>query len=204
MAQFLNRLKESPSQTAGPYIHIGATPNSCGISGIYAEDLGARLVNEKTLGTRITVTGRIVDGTGTPLRDALIEIWQADSTGLYPGHGSGDPNFSGFGRQAVDGETGIYRFEPIKPGCVPFPDGRMMAPHISILIFARGINTGLHTRLYFSDEAEANRADPVLTRVEHPNRVPTLIAARSETGGMPAYTFDIHLQGERETVFLDI
>ena len=208
MVQSLNRLKESPSQTAGPYIHIGATPNACGIQGVYAEDLGARLVNAKTIGQRIVISGRIIDGTGAPLRDALIEIWQADAAGLYPGQGGHrgklDPDFAGWGRQAVDSGTGLYRFETIKPGRVPYPDGQPMAPHVTVWIVARGINTGLHTRMYFGDEPAANDADPVLARIEHKARVQTLIAARSDVDGVPVYAFDIYLQGERETVFLDI
>jgi protocatechuate 3,4-dioxygenase, alpha subunit len=208
MVQPLNRLKESPSQTAGPYIHIGAVPNFSGIEGVYADDLGRSLINAKTKGTRVVLTGRIIDGTGTPLKDALVEIWQADADGRYPGQGEhrgpADPNFSGWGRQAVHGETGVYRFETIKPGRVPYPDGRPMAPHVTFWIVARGINNGLHTRLYFGDEEKANADDPVLARIEHRNRVPTLIAAASSVGGVATYTFDIHLQGPNETVFLDV
>ena len=83
--QELTQLKESPSQTAGPYVHIGCVPNFCDITGVYPEDLGARMVNAETKGERITVKGTIYDGTGTPLKDALVEIWQADAAGLYPG-----------------------------------------------------------------------------------------------------------------------
>jgi len=195
------RLKENPSQTAGPYIHIGATPNACGIEGVYKEDLGRTMVSAKTLGARISVTGHVFDGTGTPLKDALVEIWQADAGGIYPGRAGADPAFTGWGRQAVDGETGQFRFETIKPGSAPFPDGRPMAPHITFWIVARGINLGLHTRMYFGDEAAANAADPVLARIEHAVRRPTLIAPADGKGG---YTFDIHLQGDNETVFLDV
>ena len=204
----LNRLKESPSQTAGPYIHIGATPNASGIDGFYTDDLGASIISTQTKGTRVNLTGRVFDGTGTPLKDALVEIWQADADGRYPGRGDprgpADPNFSGWGRQAVNAETGAYRFETIKPGRVPFPDGRLMAPHVTFWIVARGINTGLQTRLYFGDETAANEADPVLARIEHRNRVPTLIAPVSMIGGSATYTFDIHLQGASETVFFDV
>lgn len=205
MAQSLDRLKESASQTAGPYVHIGLTPNFCGITGVYERDLGASMVNDKTRGERITVRARVFDGTGTPLRDALIEIWQADSDGLYNSpsemRGAADPNFSGWGRKATDMDTGECVFETIKPGRVPFKDGRLMAPHISFWIVARGINIGLQTRMYFSDEEAANAEDPVLARIEHRMRVPTLIAERQAHG---AYVFDIHLQGEKETVFFDI
>lgn len=204
MVQDLNRLKESASQTAGPYVHIGCTPNMSGIEGVFPSDLGSSMINSETIGRRITLTGRIFDGTGTPLRDALVEIWQADSTGLYPSpsekRGNADANFSGFGRCATDLETGFYSFDTIKPGVVPAKDGRPMAPHISVWVVARGINLGLHTRAYFSDETDANAADPVLARVEHKVRIPTLIAQM--VGDV--YTFDIHLQGSNETIFFDI
>ena len=200
--QELTQLKESPSQTAGPYVHIGCVPNFCDITGVYPEDLGAHMVNAETKGERITVKGTIYDGTGTPLKDALVEIWQADAAGLYPGNdprGAADPNFTGWGRQAGDYDTGEWQFDTIRPGAVPFPDGRMMAPHISLWIVARGINIGLNTRMYFPDAD--NSADPLLTRIEHQNRVATLIAEKEADG---IYRFDIYLQGEKETVFLDV
>ncbi|MBN7774853.1 protocatechuate 3,4-dioxygenase subunit alpha [Nitratireductor aquimarinus] len=204
MAQDLNRLKESASQTAGPYVHIGLTPNFCGIEGIFPEDLGASLVSDQTKGERISVVIRVFDGTGSVLKDALVETWQADAEGLYNSpsetRGAADPAFSGWGRFPSDMESGEIRFETIKPGPVPFPGGRMMAPHINLWIVARGINLGLATRLYFGDEEAANAEDPVLARIEHRNRVPTLIASRDGD----VYTFDIHLQGEMETVFFDI
>lgn len=203
MARSISRLKESPSQTAGPYVHIGLTPNFCGIGGVYASDLGASMVNDKTSGERINLHIRVLDGTGTPLKDALIEIWQADSEGLYNSpaelRGAADPNFLGWGRCPTDMETGLCVFETIKPGRVPFRDGRLMAPHVTLWIVARGINIGLQTRLYFSDEEKANAEDPILARIEHRIRVPTLIAERKDG----AYVFDVHLQGEKETVFFD-
>lgn len=208
MVQPLRRLKESPSQTAGPYVHIGATPNFADIVGVFPHDLGSQPLDARAKGERIVVTGRVFDGSGTPVKDALIEIWQADAEGLYPGRGEtrgeADPHFPGWFRQPVDGATGVYRFETIKPGRAPYFDGRPMAPHITVWIVARGINTGLQTRLYFGDEDEANAADPVLARIEHRMRVPTLIAERSEENGQSVYTFDIRLQGEDETVFFDI
>ena len=204
MAQSLDRLKETASQTAGPYVHIGLTPNFAEIGGVYPEDLGTRMVNDKTRGERVTITGRVIDGAGMPLRDALIEIWQADADGFYNSpsevRGSADPNFTGWGRCPTNMDTGEFRFETIKPGRVPFPDGRMQAPHVTFWIVARGINIGLHTRMYFGDEEKANAEDPILARVEHRVRVPTLIAERDGD----VYRFDIHLQGEKETVFFDI
>ena len=208
MVQKLDHLKETPSQTAGPYIHIGATPNVSGIEGVYPEDLGKIMVGPEAKGERITVVGQVFDGLGQPLKDALIEIWQADAAGLYNSpqekRGKADPHFAGFGRQATDGATGEYRFETIKPGAVPFVDGRLMAPHITFWIIARGINLGLHTRMYFSDEAAANSKCPVLARLEHQDRVNSLIAERSVAGAKATYRFDIRLQGENETVFFDI
>jgi len=204
MTQSLNRLKESASQTAGPYVHIGLTPNFCDIGGVYDTDLGTSMVNDKTRGERITVRCRVIDGSGTPLRDALVEIWQADADGLYNSpsetRGPADPNFTGWGRCPADMDTGEFVFQTVKPGRVPFRDGRLQAPHITFWIVARGINLGLHTRMYFGDEEEANAADPVLQRVEHRVRVPTLIASHSGND----YSFDIHLQGEKETIFFDI
>ena len=204
MAQKLDRLKESASQTAGPYVHIGLTPNFCGIEGVYARDLGATMVDDKTKGERIKIKIRVFDGAGTALKDALVEIWQADAGGIYPSpsdlRGAADPNFAGWGRQATDPTTGECFFETIKPGRVPFFDGRKMAPHITVWIVARGINIGLHTRMYFGDEEAANAEDPVLARIEHRTRVPTLIAQRNGD----SYAFDINLQGENETVFFDI
>lgn len=204
MVQELHRLKETPSQTAGPYVHIGLTPNYCDIRGVYDGDLGTAMVNDQTLGERITVRGRILDGADTLVRDAIAEIWQADSAGLYNSpsemRGTADPNFTGWGRCPTNAEDGYFQFETIKPGKVPFKDGRPMAPHITLWIVARGINIGLHTRIYFSDEEEANAVDPLLLRIEHRQRVETMVAQKDGS----TYTLDIHLQGPKETVFLDI
>lgn len=186
-------LKESASQTAGPYVHIGLTPNFCGITGVYPRDLGQEMVNAGTKGERITITGRIIDGGGLAVKDALVEIWQADGQGIYNSDG-----FQGWGRCATDMDAGTYRFETVKPGPVPHPGGGKQAPHVTFWIVARGINLGLNTRLYFADEDNSN--DPVLKRIEHQERVKTLIAARAGD----TYTFDIHLQGENETIFFDI
>jgi protocatechuate 3,4-dioxygenase alpha subunit len=205
VAQPLNYLKESASQTAGPYVHIGCTPNFTGISGVYEKDLGSgSLVNAQTRGERITIRGHVYDGAGAPLRDALVEIWQADADGFYNSpsetRGRADPHFFGWARCPGDMQTGEFAFETIKPGPVPFRDGRLMAPHVNFWIVARGINLGLNTRMYFSDEEEANVADPILSRIEHRARIATLIGKRE--GG--TVTFDIHLQGENETIFFDI
>lgn len=205
----VERLKETPSQTAGPYVHIGTNPNFAEITGVWDDDLGLVLVSPETKGERIIVEGRILDGAGLPVRDAVVEIWQADASGRHRSKGEhrdgADDAFLGWGRQPVDVETGIWRFETIKPGRAPFPDGRLQAPHITLWIVARGINIGLHTRIYFGDEAEANAQDPLLQRVDGAARRETLIAPPAgQAGGIKTYGFDVRLQGERETVFLDI
>ncbi|MEH6647305.1 protocatechuate 3,4-dioxygenase subunit alpha [Sulfitobacter sp.] len=204
MVQKLEYLNESPSQTAGPYVHIGCTPNFTGID-IYGGDLGASMKTGPVQGQEITIKGIVNDGTGTPLRDAMIEIWQPDAAGLFPSanetRGKADPNFTGWGRSPGDMTTGEFTFDTVKPGAVPFPDGRMQAPHITAWVVARGINVGLQTRIYFEDEPDANAADPILSRIEHQNRIPTLLAKKTGTGN---YRFDIRLQGPDETIFFDI
>ena len=204
MVQKREYLKESASQTAGPYVHIGCMPNFSGISIYGGSDLGSAMKTGPVKGEEITIRGTVFDGVGTPVRDAMIEIWQADGAGLYPSanetRGTPDPNFTGFGRSPGDPETGEFVFETVKPGRVPFRDGSMMAPHATIWIVARGINIGLQTRLYFEDEEAANAEDPILTRIEHQSRVPTLLARKLATG---EYRFDVHLQGSSETIFFD-
>ncbi len=205
MVQALGYLKETASQTAGPYVHIGCTPNFSGIHGVFDNDLGSGpMVNNDTRGERVTIRGRVFDGTATPLRDALVEIWQADSDGFYNSpsetRGKADPNFFGWARCPGDMETGEFVFETVKPGRVPFRDGRLMAPHVNFWIVARGINIGLNTRMYFSDEEVANAEDPILARIEHKVRVPTLIGQRDGD----TVNFDIYLQGDKETIFFDI
>lgn len=204
MVQHLDYLKESPSQTAGPYVHIGLTPNALGNPGIYSEDLGRSPIRDGAKGERIVITGRVIDGADMVLRDALFESWQADASGIYPVNdprGQADPNVIGWARVAADFETGIWRLETIKPGRVPFPDGRLMAPHIAVWLVARGINLGLQTRIYFEDEAEANSECPVLARIEHKARIASLMAKRTAPG---TYALDFKLQGENETVFFDM
>jgi protocatechuate 3,4-dioxygenase alpha subunit len=192
MLNKLPPLKESPSQTAGPYVHIGLTPSLERITGANIRDLGAGPV--PGLGPRIIVAGRVFDGSAAPVSDAVVELWQADADG---NHGNA------FGRVACD-DTGAYRFDTVKPGRVGGPDGKLMAPHLTLWIVARGINIGLHTRVYFEDEAEANETDFVLNRIMDVRRRKTLIAVRSDADGKAVYTFDIRLQGGDETVFFDI
>jgi protocatechuate 3,4-dioxygenase alpha subunit len=202
-------LRETASQTAGPYVHIGLAPQAAGFD-IFQNSFGNVLVAPATRGERIRIEGVVTDGTGTPVRDVLIEIWQANADGRYDHPGDRqpgkalDPAFRGWGRAASDFETGLYAFETIKPGAVTGRHGRAMAPHINFWLVARGINLGLHTRMYFGDEAKANAADPVLNLLEWPVRRQTLIAQREQRGAEAVYRFDIRLQGENETVFFDI
>lgn len=197
-------LKETPSQTAGPYVHIGLTPNFAEINGTYPVDPGKSMINGAADGQRITIALRIVDGAQSPVNDAVVEIWQADASGNLLSPMSPDSNsvpaFTGWGRQPANAD-GVVTFETIKPGPVPGPDGRPQAPHVLLWIVARGINIGLQTRFYFDDEPEANATDYVLNRIPDPRRRPTLIARREEGA---RYVLDIHLQGDNETVFFDV
>jgi protocatechuate 3,4-dioxygenase alpha subunit len=204
----IEMLKETASQTAGPYVHIGLAPKQAGFD-IFEKNFSNVLVGPDTRGERIRVEGRVIDGSGTPVRDVLIEIWQANAQGKYqhPADRQNkdlDKDFRGWGRGCSDFETGIYTFETIKPGVVEGRNGRPMAPHINFWIVARGINIGLNTRMYFSDEVDANAKDPVLNLIEWEVRRKTLIAQRSEKDGQVVYRFDIQLQGPEETVFFDI
>lgn len=208
MPQALGYLKETASQTAGPYVHIGLIPHQAGFD-IFQNNFGNVVAGAAIKGERIVIEGRVFDGTGTPVRDALIEIWQANADGRY-NHPADrqkkplDPDFRGWGRTGADFKTGIYTFETVKPGAVIGRHTRMMAPHINVWIVSRGINIGLHTRMYFSDEADANAADPVLNLIEQEERRQTLIAKRTSRDGKTVYLFDIVLQGDNETVFFDV
>ena len=199
-------LKETPSQTAGPYVHIGLAPGAAGFD-IYARELGWDIAGPNAEGERIRIEGRVTDGTGNPVKDVLIETWQANARGHYAhpeGGGAVEDGFRGWGRVITDFETGEWGFDTIKPGPVAGRDATLQAPHISLWIVARGINVGLNTRLYFSDEAEANARDRVINLIEWESRRKTLIAQRGERDGVVVYRFDIRLQGDDETVFFDI
>ena len=185
----------TPSQTVGPFFAFSLTPADYG----YPALTGPDLLVEGVVGTPIRIAGRVLDGEGEPVPDAMIEIWQADGNGRYPGPGANTP-FKGFGRSETRGPG--FAFRTVKPGRVPGPNGRPQAPHINVSVFARGILRRMFTRLYFADEP-ANEADPVLALVP-PDRRQTLIARRDGTvDGLPLYVFDIRLQGEDETVFFD-
>jgi protocatechuate 3,4-dioxygenase, alpha subunit len=206
MVQRLDYLRETASQTAGPYVHIGLAPGAAGFD-IYARELGWDIAGPNAAGERIRVEGLVIDGTGSPVKDVLLEVWQANAAGRYAhpeGGGAVEDGFRGWGRVITDFETGAWGFDTVKPGKVPGRMGRVQAPHLNLWIVARGINIGLNTRMYFDDEAEANAADPVLSLIEWENRRATLIARRSLRDGQPVYRFDIRLQGADETVFFDI
>jgi len=201
-------LKETASQTAGPYVHIGLAPKQAGFE-IFEKNFSNVLAGPKTKGQRIRIEGRVIDGSGTPLRDVLLEIWQANAAGRYnhPADRQAkplDPAFRGWGRACSDFETGGYTFDTIKPGSVVGRNGRPMAPHINFWLVARGINLGLATRMYFSDETAANAKDPVLNLIEWEVRRKTLVAQREERRAKVVYRFDIRIQGPDETVFFDI
>lgn len=201
-------LKETPSQTGGPYVHIGLLPKQANIE-VFEHNFHNNLVQEQTQGERIRLEGQVFDGLGLPLRDVLVEIWQADANGVYPSQAdiqgkAVDPHFQGWGRAGADFETGVWHFDTIKPGTVPGRKGTTQAPHIALIIFARGINIGLNTRVYFEDEVEANAQDPVLKGIEWAPRRQTLVAKREERDGQVVYRFDVRVQGENETVFFDI
>ncbi len=206
MADDLGYQKETASQTAGPYVHIGLAPGAAGFD-IYDRELGWDIAGPNAAGERIRVQGRVIDGTGSPVKDVMIEVWQANAAGQFAhpdGGGEVEDGFRGWGRVITDFQTGDWAFDTVKPGPCPGRNGATQAPHLNLWIVARGINLGLHTRMYFADEGAANVADPVLNMIEWENRRTTLLAERVEGDGPTTYRFDIRLQGDGETVFFDI
>jgi protocatechuate 3,4-dioxygenase alpha subunit len=176
-------LQATTSQTVGPYLHIGLTPMTI-----------ENLAPAGVAGERISIEGKVVDGDGKPVNDAMVEIWQANSEGKY-----GQKEFRGFGRSATD-DQGMFRFQTIKPGRVPGPGGKLQAPHIAANIFMRGQLKQLVSRIYFPDDP-ANADDPALALVPTERRA-TLIAKK--TAGKPgAFEWNVFLQGRDETVFFD-
>jgi protocatechuate 3,4-dioxygenase alpha subunit len=185
-------LGPTPSQTVGPFFHFGLEPST-------------RLVDEGDPDA-IRIRGVVRDGNGDPVTDALVETWQANRHGRYA-HPDDDregipkeDGFDGFGRAATDAD-GAFEILTVKPGRVPGPGGRQQAPHIGVSVFARGLLNRVVTRIYFPDEAEANADDAVLNGVAEDAHRSTLIARDAGDG---ALTFDIHLQGDRQTAFFDI
>ena len=191
------KLIPTASQTVGPFFHLGM-----------ARPEWADLTRANPVGERIVVDGRLVDGDGAPVPDAMIEVWQANAAGRY-NHPDDDrtdkpldPHFRGFGRVATDAE-GRFRITTIRPGPVPGRGNSLQAPHLTLAIFGRGLLRHLYTRVYFSDEP-ANANDPLLSSIEDEAARRTLLARRGDETGPTRYQFDIVLQGENETVFLDI
>jgi protocatechuate 3,4-dioxygenase alpha subunit len=194
-------LKQTPSQTAGPYFAYALTPEQYGYP--FPSIAGGTLVRTDTDGERIRVEGRVLDGEGEAINDALVEIWQADAQGRYAHPAdprSSNASFKGFGRAGTGADPeNRFVFETVKPGSV---DGTQ-APHINVIVLMRGLLLHAATRLYFSDERAANAKDPVLASIT-PNRRDTLIAEREQTSAGVVYRFDIRMQGPRETVFFEV
>jgi protocatechuate 3,4-dioxygenase alpha subunit len=181
----------TPSQTVGPYLHLGLT-DARSIS---------RIASDGAKGERVWLTFRVLDGDGVPVPDAMIEVWHADSEGNYPqDHNADGAAFRGFGRLAT-AEDGSCTFETIRPGRVPGPAQTVQAPHINVSILGRGILKRLSTRAYFAGES-ANAADPVLALVPE-NRRATLLA-QPDPARASHWIFDVRLRGEGETVFFDV
>src|ERR1700694_579812 len=180
-----------PSQTVGPFFKYGLTPNG---KYDWNDAFTNNLVTADTSGERIRIEGRVFDGDGKQIPDAMLEIWQADAQGRFadPQDKRALPNsaFRGFGRSGTN-PNGDYAFDTIRPGAVPDPDGKPQAPHILLAVFGRGMLMHLYTRIYFGGEA-ANAADPVLALVPAERRS-TLIAARQPGNGSAGYRFALRL-----------
>ena len=192
-------MMQSPSQTVGPYFAQGLLPEGDQV-------FTNVLVSQNTEGQRIRIEGCVLDADGRPIEDAMIEIWQANRHGRYnhPLDEQDKPldlNFRGHGRTSTD-IKGNYWFETIKPGSVSGPGETFQAPHINVIVFARGMLSHAFTRIYFVDEP-ANQSDPVLMSIEDKAHRNTLIAGRQEENGRIIYRFDIRFQGEHETAFFD-
>jgi protocatechuate 3,4-dioxygenase, alpha subunit len=195
------RLRQTPSQTVGPFFAYGLTPAQYGYP--FRALAGSALVDDDTPGERIRITGRVLDGEGNPVPDAMFEIWQADAAGRYahPADPRGsNRRFTGFGRCGTGTDPDRrFAFDTIKPGA----PGDGQAPHVNVIVFMRGLLSHVYTRIYFADEADANARDPVLARVDAARRR-TLIARRETTPGGTVYRLDLHMQGPDETVFFDV
>ena len=184
----MTKLKESPSQTAGPYVHIGCVPQTAGLEQRdMGQQLGAKMNHGASLSAAITLEITVLDGADEPVKDALLEIWQASAEGGFKPTNS----FFNWGRQGTDLTTGKALFETSKPG-----SAQGQAPHILVWIVARGINIALTTRIYFDDEDNSN--DPIFALAS--DRADTLVATKTKNG----YAHTIRLQGPQETVFFDV
>ncbi len=194
-------LPETPSQTAGPYVHIGLALEAAG-NPAREQEIWNEMAKPGAPGEHILLLGHVYDGNGHLIRDSFLELWQANADGEYDREYNLDKPFNSFGRTATADE-GEWVVKTIKPGVVRNAAGVPMAPHVNVSLFARGINIHLQTRLYFDDEAQSNAVDPVLNLIEQPARRQTLVAKRCTVDGKVAYRFDIRVQGEDETVFFD-
>lgn len=189
----MTRLTATSSQTVGPFFNFGLAQDA---------SLGC-LARPDTPGEHITLRVRVLDADDVPVPDALIELWQADASGVYvqpqdPASATEPPGFCGFGRLPTDA-SGVSVFTTIRPGRVRDEQGGLQAPHINVCLFARGLLRQVYTRIYLAEEAELE-TDPILALVP-PARRDTLVARRANSS---AWTFDIKLQGENETVFFDL
>lgn len=194
-------LHETPSQTAGPYVHIGLALEAAG-NPPRKQEIWNEMARPEAPGEHILLLGHVYDGNGHLIRDSFLELWQADAEGHYDTEYALTKPFNSFGRTATTDE-GEWLVRTIKPGVVHNAAGVPMAPHINVSLFARGINIHLQTRLYFDDESARNALDPVLNLIEQPARRQTLVATRCTVDGKVAYRFDIRVQGADETVFFD-
>jgi protocatechuate 3,4-dioxygenase alpha subunit len=191
---------QTPSQTVGPYFAYGLVPTQYGYP--LRSLWGAELAEPRTPGTPILIVGRVLDGKGDPIGDAMIEISHADATGRRPATPAevAASGFRGFGRVGTGTHPAReFAFRTIKPGATP--DGQ--APHVDVILTMRGLLSHAFTRIYFDDEAQANALDPVLASVP-PERRATLVARHEPQPGARVYRFEIRMQGEGETVFFDV
>ena len=199
----MGKLKQTPSQTVGPYFAYGLVPQQYGYGDTLQELAGGAMAAADVPGEHIQIEGQVFDGEGKTIGDALIEIWQADHLGRYahPADNRGsNTSFKGFGRFGTGTEAEHkFRFETIKPGSIDC----VQAPHISVIVMMRGMLLHAFTRIYFDDEAAANERDPVLAEVPAERRRTLIARKRSANGGGIVYHFDIHMQGPQETVFFD-
>jgi protocatechuate 3,4-dioxygenase alpha subunit len=195
----MKRLRQTPSQTIGPFFAYGLAAEQYGYR--YSSIIDGTLAGDHESGEKIYLVGNVFDGDNVPISDALVELWQADQNGLYKSMiDNRKKEFTGFGRLGTGADPGLsFRFSTVKPGSA----GESQAPHINLILFMRGSLRQYHTRVYFSDETQANETDDVLNQVPSDRRR-TMIATRRIVEGKTEYQFDIHMQGEKETVFFDL
>ena len=188
-----NIADETPFQTAGPFLHIGCLPNTINIKGIYQNDLGEKPFINKDTNDFISISGSVFDGNGQPLDDVMLETWQSDENGVYT------PD-NGFARFVPNSISKKYNLSTVKPGSVQNFDGSLQSPHILFSISSRGINMNLNTRMYF--EGDNLFEDPLLSMIKKSKiDISSLIAGKIDD---TSFIFNIFLQGDKETIFLDV